>query len=447
MTLRSMHAAPGDDSPLAPYTGNVSHCWRCSHCKWVPSPKSHEFAHACPSVQWGKFHAYSAGGKINTAYALKEGVAGYSSAAMESIFACTMCGACDTSCKNNNGEIVEPLPVLHALRSHVAAEGESLPVHLAMIESLRLHGNPAGQLPETRSDWCAGLNIANALSQPVDVLLHIGCDNAFDERAWPELRAIVDLLNRAGVRFGIAHDREISTGEIAYDLGFQDDARALATKMAGVIADCGAGMVVTCSAGSYAAFRNVWPRLGVTPMDCGVVHITDFIDRLIEGGQLQLGGAFAGRVTYHDPCKLGRLSEAFEPSDAKWTKVLNTVSVRERPTQVLFGNNGLYDAPRRLLERLEGLELVEMERNRVASYCCGGGGGAKEAFPEFAQFAARNRLSEAAATGASVVVTACEGCRCHIDETAKGDEAKVEVFGIFAFLASCARTSDSGGGA
>lgn len=444
MTARTMNARAGDTSPLAELTGNISHCWRCSHCKWVPSPKSNEFAHACPSIQWGNFHAYSGGGKVITAYALKEGEADYTDAALESVFACTMCGACDTACKSNNGEIVEPLSVLYALRRHVAEEGRSLPEHTAMIDNLCREGNAAGHPRGQRSRWCDGLDIKDALAKPVDVLLHIGCENAFDPALWPELRAIVDLLNKAGVDFGIAYDRETATGESAYDLGFEDHARSLGGSMSELIAASGASRLVTCSASSYAGIRNIWPRLNVAAPLCEVLHISDYIDELIDNGQLQVNGAFNGIVTYHDPCKLGRLSEVHEPSDAKWTKVLNTMSVRDAPKQILFGNDGLYEAPRKLLERLRGLKLVEMERNRVASYCCGAAGGAKEAFPEFSRSAARNRLAEAAATGASVVATACGGCQRHLSDVAREDNADLKIMGIFELLAGNTLSSGSG---
>ena len=446
MTVRSMTPNEGDGSPLAELTGNITNCWRCSHCKWVPSPKSNEFAHACPSIEWGGFHAYSGGGKVITAFALKEQEADYTEAAMESIYACTMCGACDTSCKNNNGELIEPLSVLHALRAHVAQEGHSLPAHAAMIDNLRREGNAAGRPRAERARWCEGLGLKDALAAPVDILLHIGCENAFEPRLWPELKAIVALLQRAGIDFGIAYDREAATGETAYDIGFPDEARTLARSMADVIRDTGVATVVTCSSSSYAGMRNIWPRLGIASLRGEILHVSDYVDRLIEAGELSFEGAFDGAVTYHDPCKLGRLSEAATPSNPRWTKVLNTMSVHDGPKQILFGNDGLYEPPRKLLNRLRGLKLVEMERNRVASYCCGAAGGAKEAYPDFSRFAAERRLAEAQATGAAVVATACGGCRTHLSEVAEQIGAPMKVMGVFELLAANAAPSVRTGG-
>lgn len=432
---RLLNPEPDDRSPLASLTGNISHCWRCSHCKWTPSPMSNEFAHACPSIQWGEFHAYSGGGKVITAFALKEGEAEYTDTALKSVFACTMCGACDTSCKTNNAELVEPLSILYALRAHIAQEGHSLPAHLQMRDNLRQHGNALGRPRTERSLWSEGLALKDALAEPVDVLLLIGCDYAFDRALWPELHAIVRLLRDAGVDFGVAHAAEVSTGEGAYDLGFQDDAHGLAKKMADVIALSGARQVVSCSASSYAGIRNIWPRLGVAKPVQPILHITEFVDDLFENGKLAPLTGESVAVTYHDPCKLGRLSEETLPSDTRWTKVLNTMSVHEVPKQVLFGNGGVYGAPRRLLERVAGLRLVEMERNRVGSYCCGGAGGAPEAFPDFARFAAEKRLGEARSTGAEVLATACGGCRRHLADVAGSAGEKIKVMGLFEILA------------
>ena len=71
MNKKLLNPIPGDSSPLAPHTANITNCWRCSHCKWVPSPKSHDFSVACPSIEWCGFHSYSGGGKVITAFALK----------------------------------------------------------------------------------------------------------------------------------------------------------------------------------------------------------------------------------------------------------------------------------------------------------------------------------------------------------------------------------------
>lgn len=432
---KRLNPAPGDTSRLAPYTGNMTQCWRCSHCKWVPAPKSKQFAFSCPSIEWGGFHSYSGGGKVISAFALKEGKAEYTEKAAETIFACTACGACDTSCKSNNGDNVEPLEVMYTLRATIADEGKSPEAHKSMVQNLRENNNPAGKPKTERGAWANGLPLKDARSTEVDVLLHIGCDNAYDESSWKELHAIVKLLNLAEIDFGILFEGESPTGEMAFDLGFQDDASAQANSMLETFNTSNAKRIVTCSAASYAGVRNIWPFLNIEPPTKPFSHITDFISELIEDGRLVLKAKLSEKVTYHDPCKLGRLSEprqAYDVKNTKWTKANNTIAIREIGKPSLFGNHGLYDSPRRLLEAIDGLELVEMERNRFASYCCGAGGGAKEAYPEFAKFAGKKRLDEAEATGASRMVTACGKCQSHMSDVS--DSQAIKPVGLFELI-------------
>ena len=348
-------------------------------------------------------------------------------AVKDSIYACSMCGACDTGCKSNNGELVEPLGILYALRAYAVEQGQAPPEHAAMVRNMRAHGNALGRPRGERSRWADGLDVPDATRQTVDILLHVGCENAYDEGQWAELRAIVSLLSRAGIAFGLLHDAESATGELAYDMGFQADAQALAADAARLIASTGAHTLITCSAGSYNGFINIWPRMGIgAPIE--VRHVTDYIEALAQQGRLAVTGRFAETVTYHDPCKLGRLGEKFTPSNAQWTTILQTVSAYDGPTHTLFGNGGVYDPPRNLLARLDGISLVEMPRNRVAAYCCGAAGGGRQAVPEFAAAAARERLREAASTGAAIVATRMRhlprasgrGCRGHRKDAGDG---------------------------
>ncbi len=419
---------------------NMQQCWRCSQCKWIPSLTEQRFNKICPSMEWGGFHSYSGGGKVQTAYALRQGAVPYTNKMLETVFACTMCGACDVGCKSNNAELVEPLDILYALRARIAADGKSLPAHIAMIESLRTKGNPFGKPATDRHRWSDGLRLKDAKREPVDVLLHIGCEDAYSVEYWPELRAIVTLLNRARVKFGIHRD-ERATGELAFDLGFQGDARSQAQAMASLFESSEAKTIVTCSAASYAAFRNVWPRLGVTLKRPSPLHITEFVEKLFEEGTLNTSSSLQATVTYHDSCKLGRLSETYVDTHSKWTTVLNNWVIHEPPKPILFGNNGLYDAPRKLLSRISGVSITEMPRNRGAAWCCGGAGGAREAFPAFSEFAAKQRLEEARSTGASTLVTASCACHRQLERAGRGaaDAADrkdpVQVMGLFDMLA------------
>lgn len=412
----------------------IARCPRCSQCKWVPAPKSREFAPICPSIQYGKFHSYSAGGKGFTAYALTEGRVDISDEMLRSVYACTMCGACDTACKTNFGDNIEPLDTLYALRARIVQGGSVLSAHQTIIDNLRREGNPFGKPRRDRNRFARDLGLKDITLDRAEIFLHVGCAAAYDESEWPSLNFAVDVLRRANVDFGTAGNAEQASGGLAYDLGFQDEARELALANAKLINASGAATVVTFCAESYAAFRNIYPRLGVALGNVRILHVSEYLQELIDSGRLAFKAEIDAVVTYHDPCKLGRLSEPYTPWDGAWRTVLNVVQIAEPPRTVLFGTQGNYEAPRRLLEAIHGISLVEMERSREVSYCCGAGGGAAEAYPDFAEKTAGDRLAEADATGANILVTACSSCQRHLKQAAQRSGSRLKVRGLLELL-------------
>lgn len=416
-------------------SGYQEACTRCSQCKFVPMPDSKEFSSICPSIDYGNFHAYSGSGKIITSYALRKGKVEVTPKVIESVYACTVCGGCDIACKTNMGEEVEPLETIYELRAHMAKHGHVPAALVRMIAQLRQEGSHLGVRTE-RSYWAEGLGIKDATCEPVAVLLHIGGDNAFDRAQWPQLHALVRLLRAAQVDFGIAYDAESDAGGLAFDLGFQDEALALAKQQQRLLQQSGAQVLLAVGADAYAAFRAFYPRLGVSFDGVRVLHATEFVDELQKSGRLRLSATAPVKATYHDPCHLGRISEPYKPWQGKLITVLNTMTVPDSPRQVRFGNGGLYEAPRQLLRGIEGLDLVEMERNRQFAYCCGAAAGVSQTYPEMAQMAAVNRLREAKKTGASYLVTACAGCQRHLAATAAEHSIDIQVRGVFDLLAN-----------
>lgn len=419
----------------------VLRCDRCSGCKWVPGMPSERFASACPSIEFGKFHSYSGSGKSITAYAVMEGrIHGYSAELLRSVYACSACGACDTGCKWHHADAIDPLDTIYALRAKIVADGAALPAHKEAIEALRREGNRYGKPAAERSRWAAGLALADIIAKPAPVLLHIGSENAYEPSQWPELRNIVALLKRAGVEFGVLADAEPDDGGYAFDIGFQEEATRLAQRTAALIAQSQAQLVVTCSAAAYWAFRNVYPRLGVK-LGIKIEHVAQTVERLLADATIPLpAGRRPETVSYHDSCKLGRLAEPYPEWSGRWVKAMNQINATAPSRPVPFGNDGVYDAPRRLIDRVAAAR-VELQRNRQFAYCCGALGGGKEAYPDFARHAARERLEEVRASGASAVVSACGACTAHLREVARQTDAGVRVIGLFEYLAQEAPAS------
>lgn len=412
---------------------SIEQCNRCHQCKATPTVRSKAFSALCPAIEHGQFHAYSGGGKLISAYALSEGRLPYSKDNLESITTCSMCGACDTACRTFLGDLVRPMETIYELRAKLFEDGQTQAPHQALLDNIERHGNPQGHPRERRTLWAQGLNLVDATRQPVDVLLHVGCSTAFDEAHWPGLVWLAKALQRRGLSFGTLGAAEPHAGGLAYDLGHQALARRCAEETLRLVRASGAHTVVTADAESLAAFRNVHARLGLRFDPVRVLHVTEFL----EEQDLQPQAATTGReevVTYHDPCRLGRLAEPFVPWKGEWKIVLNGLRVAQPPIPERNGHGGVYDAPRRLLQSVAGTTLVEMERRREFSYCCGAGAGGKEAHPEFAEQAARHRLDEAAATGATTVVSSCATCVRHLGTVARQHRPGLRVVSLIDYL-------------
>ncbi len=409
-------------------------CERCNSCRWVPAATSARHASTCPSVDYGKFHSYGGAGKSMIAYALAEGRQVTATEELtRSIFACSACGACDTACKWNHQDLVDPLDTIYALRQKMVEDGKAPDVHSQAMQSVRAHGNRFGKAASERFAWAKGIELPDARSQRCETLLHIGCENAFDDALHEELRAAVRLLRAGSVSFGVLYDDEVDCGGYAFDIGQQKEAARSAQALANAIKATGAKSLVTCSAASFSSIRNIWPRLGVSLEGFEVQHFSQCADDLRNGGLLSKGlSARSGAVAYHDGCKLGRLSEAYTAWSGKRVKH-NQVEHFDPPRKVLFGNDGVYDPPRRLIAAT-GADLAEMPRSRQFAYCCGALGGGKEAYPDFARHAAVEVLQEAIDSGAQTLVSGCGACTAHLRAIAEQENLGISVEGLASFI-------------
>jgi Fe-S oxidoreductase len=140
------------------------------------------------------------------------------------------------------------------------------------------------------------------------------------------------------------------------------------------------------------------------------------------------------KVTYHDPCHLGRLGEDYEPWDGEWKEVVGHMLISDPPKPLRTGEQGVYQPPRDILNNIPGLEVTEMERNKTSAWCCGAGGGALEAFPDFAYRTAMERIEEARATGAQALVTSCPWCERNLKDAIRRSGENFNVYDIIELL-------------
>ena len=333
---------------------SLKYCYQCGLCDSV-----------CP---WNRVRQFSMR-KI-----VRQGTFGLTEIEQEEIWRCSTCGTCPTRCPRGVNQIEAGV----ALR-RMGAEYDVYPGHVGavrnVVANLTSEGNSLGGERAKRGDWAKDLPVKQ-YAEGMELLYFTGCYLSFDPRMRKVAAATAAILDKAGVKFGILGSKESCCGESIRKTGNEDLFKRLAKDNIKTFIDHGVKKVLVSSPHCYHTFKNEYPEFMV---NFEVVFISQFISQLINEGRLQISKEFGRKVTYHDPCYLGR-------------------------------HNGIYDEPREVLKKIPGLELREMADSRENSLCCGGGGGRiwmetpkEERFSDI-------RLQQAVAVGAEVLATSCPYC-------------------------------------
>jgi len=388
--------------------------------------KSHRFAYGCPSAAYNNFNAYSARGRyaVGKSLVLKE--IEYTEKMVDSVFECNMCGSCDVSCKVCRFNL-QPLEMMGELRAKLVEDGQARPEHKKAVGLLRDENSMWTGPKDARGKWAEGLDVKIFGKGSAQVLYHAGCRFSYDKELQENARAAVMVLKDAGVDVGIMGDDEMCCGAKAYQMGFQKEFKENAAKVIEKWKNLGVKTIVTSCANCFYALNRLYPAVGG---EFEVMHISQYIDRLIKEGKIKFTGKTPLKVTYHDPCHLGRQGEPYEPWDGKEVKVRNQIVTYDPPKPRYNGVKGVYDAPRDVLRSIPGVELVEMKRNREFAWCCGAGGGVREAYPELSEWTAAERIEEAVTTGAEALVTACGSCERNFIDAVAATHDSIKVYDI-----------------
>ncbi|MCP4720387.1 MAG: (Fe-S)-binding protein [Desulfobacteraceae bacterium] len=336
-------------------------CFQCGLCDTV-----------CP---WNKVRPFSMRKLI------REAAFGLSEVEGEDIWRCTTCGTCPAQCPRG----VKQIDIALALR-RVATEYDLFPASVKSARTARAslisEGNPLQGDRTKRSDWAKDLPV-KTYDEGMEALYFVGCYLSYDPRMKKVATATANILNKAGVKYGILGDKESCCGESIRKTGSEEVFINLAKENIKTFIDNGVKKIIVSSPHCFHTFKNEYPEFMV---NFEVVHINQYLLELINEGRLELKGEFPKKVTYHDPCYLGR-------------------------------HNGIYDEPRALLKKVAGLELVEMEAHGKNSLCCGGGGGRiwmdtpkEERFSDI-------RLEQANEVDAQVLATSCPYCITNFEES------------------------------
>jgi Fe-S oxidoreductase len=370
-------------------------CTHCGTCKDVLNI----FVPACPAGERYQVESYFPSGRMFLARGVAEGTLSLADDDIrDRIYACTGCLSCEQQCGVYHHQHI--FEVVQALRTEAITQGYSHPAYLSAYYGLRGEDNVFGKPKAERGNWAGGLKVKNAASEKVEVLYHTGCLLSYDSDLWSVPRSVIEVFNAANVNVGIMGQEESCCGGRAYEMGYIGEYTKFAEHSIETFNTLGVSTVVTSCSDGYSFFKNLYPRLGIN-MKFEVLHTSEYLARLIQEGKLNLKKNVNMQVTYHDPCHLGR-----------------------------HINPGVYDVPRDILKRIPGIELVEMERCRENSWCCGGGASVSQANPDLALWTAHERLKEARATGANAVVTSCPWCERNFKDAVKKFGIDVGIYDI-----------------
>ncbi|MGZ4476738.1 MAG: heterodisulfide reductase-related iron-sulfur binding cluster, partial [Nocardioides sp.] len=313
------------------------------------------------------------------------------------LWSCTSCGACVQQCPVD----IEHVDHIMDMRRYQVLVESNFPSELnGLFKGLENKGNPWNMSPNARMDWAKGLEfdvpvVGEDLEslESVDWLFWVGCAGAYEDRAKKTTRAVAELLNMAGVTFGVLGNGETCTGDPARRAGNEFVFQGLAQQNVETFKEFKVKKAVTTCAHCFNTLKNEYKQFGI---ELEVVHHTQLLNRLVREGKLtpvaQGAGAHKRSITYHDPCYLGR-------------------------------HNGVYTPPRELLEILPGAEYVEMPRNSEKSFCCGAGGARMWMEEKIGSRINRNRTDEAVGTGADQIAVGCPFCRVMISDGLTASQA------------------------
>jgi Fe-S oxidoreductase/nitrate reductase gamma subunit len=303
------------------------------------------------------------------------------------LWQCTTCVACMEACP----VFIEQMPKIVDMRRYLVMEEAEFPESMQQaITSLEKRGHPFSGTNATRVDWAEGLNVKHISEvRDAEVLLWVGCGGALIERNQKVTRSTAQLLERAGVKFAILGRDEKCSGDPARRIGNEFLFEMLAKDNVANLNKHQVRKVITSCPHCFNTFRNEYPHFGG---NFEVYHHSEYLARLVSEGKLKPISAAKAKVTFHDPCYLGR-------------------------------QNGIYDAPRELVQ-ISSRGSVEMERSREKSFCCGGGGGMSFVDEPPDKRVNQERAGEALATGADVLAVGCPFCMTMMEDginARKGD--------------------------
>lgn len=311
------------------------------------------------------------------------------------LWSCTTCATCSIRCPKQ----LKPHEFLIDIRSVVVEKGEVAPTIRDALESVYMNGNPWGRARGKRVEWCHDLNVRH-FSQGAEILYYVGCTTSFDTRVQNVAKSLVKCLNSANVNFGVLGEEEICCGSEVYCMGEKGLFDYLVEENTKLFSKYGVRQIIVNCPHGFDVFKNKYKQV-----DIEVLHHSQFLAKLIDDGKISPARSLNKAVIYHDPCYLGK-------------------------------RNSIFDEPRKIIESIGGVKLLEFSRSRGRSICCEGGGGRMWIDIPGARLA-EIRVKEAVEAGAEILAVACPFCLLTMEDAVKttGNEERIRVMDIAEILA------------
>jgi Fe-S oxidoreductase len=317
------------------------------------------------------------------------GEGGEGSVSEESIWGCTTCGACMEACP----VFIEQMPKIIQLRRHLVETEARFPEELLnLFENMESRSNPWGIAPTERTKWCSQLEIKTFDKDTTEYLLYVGCAGSFDSRSKHVSVAVAQLLDKAGVSWGILGKDEKCCGDSVRRLGNEYVFDKMARENVAIFIERGVKKIITQCPHCFSTLKNDYRQYGI---ELEVIHHSELLRNLVQDGRLVLDKTTGemGATVFHDSCYLGR-------------------------------HNDVYDAPRQVIEMATGVAPAEMERNRNNGFCCGAGGGRMWMEEHTGERINLTRVKEALEEKPDTICVACPYCLTMFEDGLKDVNAE-----------------------
>jgi len=381
------------------YKDMIYACGRCNYCKGI------DFNDRCPEIFTQVWESSTARGRMAIARGILEGKLDYTEELAERIFGCFMCARCQEECKK--AAQIDVIAITKAMRADFVDRGIKIPEGGEKIAETSLSsGNIFADTPQMHNQWTEGLEFTEGSG----ILFYPGClaSHRFKEKT----NNLVRLLQAAGYILDFLGEEQTCCGTPLWVTGKVANAKQWAQDYLEKLQARGVKEIITPCPSCFRAFDEEYPELlGLEKFPIIVRHTSAVLEEIVEKKKLKFTVPINKKVTYHDPCELGRYRD-------------------------------IYDPARKIFEALPGVEYVEMARNKENAFCCGGGGAVKTMFEDYSDTVAKERIQEFSSTDAELMTTICPACELNLTQGTYMSDIEARVLDVAELMAVSAGIVD-----